>query len=102
MFNNKEAEKRFAIAIGIVLLSFFHASFVLQGLHLFDNDYNQWIQGAEENSWRTVLLQVFNPVLSDWNVNFRPVQTLIFKVLFSFFQFRPSGYYYFKAAALAF
>ena len=94
-------DKKYLVATGIGLFAFVYASFFLQGLRLFDNDYNQWLTYARENSLATALWQVFNPILSAWNVDFRPTQTLIFKALFALFDYNASGYYYFKALMLA-
>jgi hypothetical protein len=92
---------KYFIPFGIFLIAFLYSSFFLQGLPLFDNDYNQWIHYAREYSLPTILWQVFNPILEDWNVDFRPTQTLVFKALFSLFEYDPSGYYYFKSLMLA-
>ena len=94
-------DKKYLVATGIGLFAFVYASFFLQGLRLFDNDYNQWLTLARENSLTTVFWQVFNPILSAWNVDFRPTQTLIFKALFALFGYNASGFYYFKALMLA-
>jgi len=68
---------------------------------LYDNDYNQWIPLAQMSSLKQILIQVFNPILSDWNIQFRPFQVLIFKGLFELFGYEPSGYFYFKSLLLA-
>jgi len=89
------------VPIGIFLAAFFYSSFFLQGLRLFDNDYNQWLRYAREYSFPSILGQIFNPILYDWNVDFRPTEILIFKGLFSFFGYAAPGYYYFKSLLLA-
>lgn len=94
-------KKQYLFPIAIFLIAFLYSSFFLQGIRLFDNDYNQWLTFARENSLSKAVWDVFNPVLNDWNVDFRPTQTLIFKALFSLFDYNASGYYYFKSFMLA-
>jgi len=92
--------RKYLVAAGIGILALGYSSFFLQGLRLFDNDYNQWLTFAREYSLSTVLWQIFNPVLAEWNVDFRPVQTLTFKALFALFEYNASGYYFFKSLML--
>ncbi len=73
----------------------------MQGLRLFDNDYNQWLTYALEGSFPEILADVFNPFLKEWNVDFRPTETFVFKILYSLFGYNASGYYYFKSLAAA-
>jgi len=94
-------ERKYLVAAGIAALAFCYSSFFLQGLRLFDNDYNQWLTFAREYSLSTVLWQIFNPILSEWNVDFRPFQTLVFKSLFALFDYNAAGYYFFKSLMLA-
>lgn len=94
-------EKRYLVAAGIAALAFCYSSFFLQDLRLFDNDYNQWLTFAREYSLPTVLWQIFNPILAEWNVDFRPFQTLVFKSLFALFDYNAAGYYFFKSLMLA-
>jgi hypothetical protein len=89
------------LPLAIFVFIFLYSSFFLQGLRLYDNDYNMWIPGARMASTLTLLWQVFNPILQDWNVTFRPTQLLIFKGLFALFEYDATGYYYFKSFALA-
>lgn len=89
--------KEYLIPLGIFLTVFLYSSFFLQGIRLFDDDYNVCLVNTHKYSLATVLWQILDPVLTDWNAEFRPVQTLIFKALHSLFEFEPSGYYYFKS-----
>ena len=93
--------KRCSIPIGIFLVVFLYSSFFLQGLPLYDNDYSVCIVNANKSSLPTVFWQIFDPILRDWNAEFRPTQTLIFKALFSLFEYNASGYFYFKSLMLA-
>jgi len=97
----KWLSNKFILTICVALFALTYSSFFLQGLRLFDNDYNQWLTFAREISLPTVLWQIFNPILDEWNVAFRPVQTLTFKALFSLFDYNASGYYFFKSFMLA-
>jgi hypothetical protein len=94
-------KKTHLLAVGIGLLSFAYSSFFLQGIRLFDNDYNQWITWAREDPLTKTLSQTFNPILAEWNIQFRPFQVLVFKVLFPLFGYDASGYYYLKSFLLA-
>ncbi|MBI5328140.1 MAG: hypothetical protein HZB80_07605 [Deltaproteobacteria bacterium] len=98
---DKQDKKQYLFPIAIFLIAFLYSSFFLQGIRLFDNDYNQWLTYAMENSLSNAIWDVFNPVLNDWNVDYRPTQTLIFKALFFLFDYNASGYYYFKSLMLA-
>lgn len=97
--NNKY--KEYMIPLGIFLTVFLYSSFFLQGLHLFDDDYNVCLANAHKYSLSTVLWHIFDPILTGWNTESRPTQTLIFKALFSLFEYEHSGYYYFKSSMLA-
>jgi len=92
--------RRIVLAVGIFLVAFLWSSFFLQGLRLFDNDYNFWIRRAREDPFAKTLGETLNPILSGWNVNFRPFQVLIFQVLFPVLGYHASGYYYFKSVIL--
>lgn len=93
--------KEYLIPVAIFLAIFLYSSFFLQGMRLFDDDYNVCLANAHKYSVPTVLWQIFNPVLNEWNAEFRPVQTLIFQLLHALFDYEPSGYYYFKSLILA-
>lgn len=93
--------KGYLTPLVILVAVFMYSGFFLQGLRLFDNDYNICLVNAHKYSLPTVLWQIFDPVLKDWNAEFRPTQTLIFKALYSLFEYEASGYYYFKSFMLA-
>lgn len=93
--------KEYVIPLAIFMTVFMYSSFFLQGIRFFDNDYNICLVNAHTYSFPTVLWQIFDPILKDWNAEYRPTQTLIFKVLFYLFGYDPSGYYYFKSFMLA-
>ncbi len=84
-----------AAAIFIAVLIYMY--FFLEGLRLFDSDYYQWIKPAISEPFFKSAGDFLNPVLFDWNINFRPFQVFIYKGLFSLFGYEANGYFFFKA-----
>ena len=96
----KEKRGRYLISAGLFIFAFLYSGFFLQGIGLFEDDYTRWIRQARDDPFSRTLLQTLNPVLSDWNIQFRPFVVLVFRGLFPLFQYDASGYLYFKSLVL--
>lgn len=91
-------------ALRVFAIALVYTLILTQGLTLWDDDFTSWFVQIQGQSIWDLMIEWVSPVSTQpqyWGFNERPLQKLIYKVLYAFFGYESWGYFLFKNLAYA-